>query len=162
MRSNVPRLTALCSGAASEERPYMRRLATERHPELPIDSSCAHAREGARRPTCPQLTRSWVRPHETIFRFVALVGARDGRVRPPAGWQRAPARPQREKLASVGVELRGGRSEPRPRRGHSPPRSSSPHHLRRYVWGRLAISMRLLRNPGRTRREDARFTRTPR
>ena len=102
VRSNVPRLTALCSGAASEERPYMRRLATERHPELPIDSSCAHAREGARRPTCPQLTRSWVRPHETIFRCAALVGARDGRARPSAGWQRAPARPQREKIGLRG------------------------------------------------------------
>ena len=77
------------------------------------------------RPCCGrervQLTRSWVRPHETIFRCAALVGARDGRVCPRAGWQRAPARPQREKVASVGVELRGGRSAPRPRRGRSSP-----------------------------------------
>ena len=52
---------------------------------------------GRERGGCLQLTRSWVRPHEKIFRCAALVGARDGRARPSAGCQRAPARPQCEK-----------------------------------------------------------------
>ena len=79
--------TALCGGAARAERPYTRRPAFDSFgvPPKGADRLVMRPCCGRERGGCLQLTRSWVRPHETIFHCAALVGARDGRVRPRAG-----------------------------------------------------------------------------